>query len=206
MKKPVFPQPDNKSVSVWRYLDLPQLIHLLSTSKLYLPRADLLNDDQEGALCKLKKSVFISSWHIGEEESYAMWRIYSIAPFGLALRTTYKNLATCFKDKAVHVGCVNYIDYSTEKIPDDVFYRYFMHKRKCFAYEQEVRLIKEMSGKDRPIGIEVPIDLKKIIQYIYVSPFAEEWYYNVVGVVIKKFAPIFAKKLKWSNIKEAPLF
>lgn len=224
-KTVIFRQPTNMAMSVWRYLDLPQLIHLLSTSSLYLPRADLLNDNQEGVLLKttksrhhadlakdyihlhehIRKSMFISSWHISEEESYAMWRLYSITPFGLAIRTAYKNLANCYTDKDVYIGCVNYINYLTEDISNNNYHYYFMNKRKCFDYEQEVRLIKYVpstikSRKNYPLGIQIPINLKKVIQYIYISPMAEDWYYDVVKLTLKKFSPALSKKLRWSNI------
>jgi len=45
---PSFPQPSNPSVLVWRYMDLPKLVSLLSKSELYLRRLDLLPDKYEG--------------------------------------------------------------------------------------------------------------------------------------------------------------
>jgi len=47
-----FPQPQNMSNLVWRYMDLSKLIWLLDNKKLYLSRIDLLGDPHEGSYTK----------------------------------------------------------------------------------------------------------------------------------------------------------
>lgn len=49
-----FPQPDDPSVRVWRYLDLAKFVWLLENKKLYLSRLDLLNDPHEGSIPKFQ--------------------------------------------------------------------------------------------------------------------------------------------------------
>jgi hypothetical protein len=45
---PVFPQPDDPKVWVWRYMDFPRLVSWLTTNALVLTRLDLLDDKREG--------------------------------------------------------------------------------------------------------------------------------------------------------------
>jgi hypothetical protein len=40
------PEPDS---TIWRYLDFPRFVSLLTTRSLFLPRADLLGDPFEGS-------------------------------------------------------------------------------------------------------------------------------------------------------------
>ncbi len=49
LEHPCFPQPEDGSVRIWRYLDLAKFIWLLEKQKLYLSRLDSLNDRFEGS-------------------------------------------------------------------------------------------------------------------------------------------------------------
>ena len=45
---PLFPQPADPTVPVWRYIDLPKLVSWLTTDSLVLVRVNLLDDKREG--------------------------------------------------------------------------------------------------------------------------------------------------------------
>jgi hypothetical protein len=45
---PSFHQPDDTSISVWRYTDLSKFIWMLQKRAFYFARADLLDDPYEG--------------------------------------------------------------------------------------------------------------------------------------------------------------
>jgi hypothetical protein len=53
-----FPQPEDDSVRVWRYLDLAKFIWLIENQKLYLSGVDSLNDSHEGATPKFLAADF----------------------------------------------------------------------------------------------------------------------------------------------------
>src|SRR5688500_13900142 len=92
-----FPQPDDPSVKVCRYLNLPRFIWLLSTGCLAFARVDSLEDPFEGSVPPavyeewkqrhpdlittarrgLRKHAFVSCWHANNTESEAMWRLRS---------------------------------------------------------------------------------------------------------------------------------
>jgi hypothetical protein len=43
-----------------------------------------------------------------------------------------------------------------------------------------------------------------IVEELYVSPYAEEWYYEAVRVLLEKLAPPLAPRLRWSRLAEDP--
>ena len=45
---PAFPPPDDPEAMIWRYMDVPKFIDLVTNRRLYMARADLLGDDHEG--------------------------------------------------------------------------------------------------------------------------------------------------------------
>lgn len=132
-----------------------------------------------------REKVVVSSWHINEYESFAMWQIFTQNSEGLAIQSTIGRL-----QKAVipeqkyeqYIGEVNYIDYKKEYIPfDDVFFP-FLFKRKSFQYEREVRIISDISSSNIKIneGMKINVDINQLIEKIYIHPKSENWYKNLV--------------------------
>jgi hypothetical protein len=91
------------------------------------------------------RHTFINAWHSNEVESAAMWNLYLRGDEGIAVRTTFERLCDSFRDddRLVHVGEVRYVDYDTATIPEGNIFWPFVHKRKSFAHEQEVRAVIE---------------------------------------------------------------
>jgi hypothetical protein len=105
----------NADEKLWRYMDFTKFVSLLDQSALYLPSANMFNDNWEGSypardsfakagreriavdrLAKLvkdrenfKNRCFISCWHLSEYESAAMWMLYKSGDVGVAVQTTY---------------------------------------------------------------------------------------------------------------------
>lgn len=185
LEHPCFPQPADKSVRVWRYLDLAKFIWLLEKRKLYFSRLDLLNDPHEGTTPRLlamlrdqqfrefggeklvavipninrqtRRSLYVSCWHMGSTESEAMWRLYCPNDSGVAIQTTYQKLVESVdSDPHCYIGAVTYIDYETQGFPLNNAYYPVMHKRISFAHEQEVRLVKTLSEFWNPGAPEGP--------------------------------------------------
>ena len=87
--------PDDDSIIVWKYLDLSKFLGMLMSKRLFMSRSDKFEDQYEGTFSEptyeeIKKiaannpkfldyykshreNVVISSWHINEYESFAMW-------------------------------------------------------------------------------------------------------------------------------------
>jgi hypothetical protein len=162
----MLPQPEDAAVQVWRYMDLPRLISLLTRNELILPRVDLMIDRFEGSIpsallknggsgsevasriallrAHLRRGVYISSWHENQRESEAMWRLYCGSAEGVALSTTYAKLYGALKRHPnTAIGRVIYIDYQTDDRPnrDGNALAAFTYKRASFEHEREIRVL-----------------------------------------------------------------
>ncbi|WP_320814395.1 hypothetical protein [Flavobacterium sp.] len=198
---------------VWKYLDLSKFLDMLLSKKLFMSRSDKFEDQYEGTFSEptyeeIKKiaannpkfldyykshreKVVISSWHINEYESYAMWQIFTKNNEGLAIQSTIGRLKEALvreKKFQQNIGAVNYIDYKKEYIPfEDTFFP-FLFKRKSFQYEREVRIISDTSGNRVSIndGLKVDVDIDQLIEKIYIHPKSENWYKNLVIELMQK--------------------
>ncbi|MFV8370183.1 hypothetical protein [Flavobacterium sp. LB2R40] len=205
--------PKDPNTVVWKYLDLSKFLDLLMSEKLFMSRSDKFEDQYEGTFSEptfeeIKKlsidnpdflnyykthreKVAISSWHINEYESFAMWQIFTQNSEGLAIQSTIGRLQeslipeTSFNQ---YIGEVNYIDYKKEHIPfDDLFFP-FLFKRKSFQYEGEVRIISDIGESDIKIneGLKINVNINQLIEKIYIHPKSENWYKNLVIQLVKQ--------------------
>ncbi len=138
-----------------------------------------------------REKVVVSSWHINEYESFAMWQIFTQNSEGLAIQSTVGRLQKALlpeQNFKQYIGEVNYIDYKKEYIPfDDMFFP-FLFKRKSFQYEGEVRIISDISEENIKIndGLKIDIDINQLIEKIYIHPKSENWYKNLVIQLVKQ--------------------
>ncbi|MDQ8918338.1 hypothetical protein RFH39_08690 [Acinetobacter baumannii] len=204
-------------------MDLTQLISMLSRESLFFCRSDLFEDKFEGSNSEvnieirkqifekfgesdirqelkkemhdqIKACTYICCWHLNDFESAAMWKIYGKTNSGIAIETDYSTLVRLLPEN-IHAGLIKYIDYNCERINDNNLFSFFMHKRKSFIHEQEVRLIftdttnleQGSNYQDNAKGKEITIDLNEMIKTIHVAPTAEEWIYEAIKDVVKKY-------------------
>src|SRR5581483_11970252 len=121
-------------------------------------------------------------------ESMAMWKIYGAEFSGIALRSTYTRLLGSFADsqQPVHVGVVRYIDFDEDAEPEDEGWLPFMHKRKAYEYEQELRAVTTLGEResakadaDGPHGVYVGIDLGELVERVVLAPGTPDWVLEV---------------------------
>ncbi len=236
-----FRQPADSAIKVWRYMDLPKFIWLLTQQKLALPRLDTLADPHEGALTgktvawieryiqehqlktgwqELSKhfrdtlhQAFVSCWHANEHESEAMWRLYCGMHGGVAVQTSYAQLAESLRNHSeAYIGCVNYIDYDSDAIHEANLFAPVMHKRVAFSHEREVRVVtaplhlRSLAKEEAPRVTTLDWSPESHTQKIYVSPYAPEYFYESVLSAIRAFCPALEPRLVWSYMKAAPIF
>lgn len=205
--------PDDPETVIWKYLDLSKFVDLLLYRKLFMSRSDKFEDQYEGTFSeptfeeirKLsvhnpdfldyykthRQNVVISSWHINEYESFAMWQIFTQKSEGLAIQSTLGRLQQSLaveNEYEQHIGEVNYIDYKKEYIPFENAFFPFLFKRKSFQYEREVRIITDMTPYGQKIdnGVKIDIDICTLIEKIYIHPKSENWYKNLVIELVKR--------------------
>lgn len=213
LNNPNIKLPEVSDTIVWKYLDLSKFLDLLLSRKLFMSRSDKFEDQYEGTFSEptfeeIKKlsidnpdflnyykthreKVAISSWHINEYESFAMWQIFTQNSEGLAIQSTIKRLQDALHPENNHkqyIGEVNYIDYKKEYIPfDDMFFP-FLFKRKSFQYEREVRIITDVAEDNIKLndGLKINVDINQLIEKIYIHPKSENWYKNLVIQLVKQ--------------------
>lgn len=213
LNNPNIKLPEDPNTIVWKYLDLSKFLDLLMSQKLFMSRSDKFEDQYEGTFSEptfeeIKKlsinnpdfldyykthreRVAISSWHINEYESFAMWQIFTQNSEGLAIQSTIGRLQNALHPETnfnQYIGEVNYIDYKKEYIPfDDMFFP-FLFKRKSFQYEREVRIISDVADNTIKIndGLKINVDINELIEKIYIHPKSENWYKNLVIQLVKQ--------------------
>ncbi|NRT11097.1 hypothetical protein [Flavobacterium sp. 14A] len=213
LNNPDIKLPENPDTIIWKYLDLSKFLDLLMSRKLFMSRSDKFEDQYEGTFSeptfeeirKLsidnpdflkfykthRERVAISSWHINEYESFAMWQIFTQNSEGLAIQSTIGRLQESLhleNNYKQYIGEVNYIDYKKEYIPfDDMFFP-FLFKRKSFQYEREVRVITDVKENKITLndGLKISVDIDKLIENIYIHPKSENWYKNLVIQLVKQ--------------------
>jgi len=161
----------------------------------------------------LKKCTYISCWHVNEDENIHMWKSYADKDKAIAITSSISKLKDFVLDKesAFLLGPINYIDYQKDLVSEGNAFAPFFCKRKEYASEREFRIIKErmidideiISGnKNMPKGINIPIDIKNLVEYIYISPFSSEALKNKVIELLNSHEII--DKFKDSSLNTAP--
>ena len=231
-----FHDPPPPDAVLWRYMDFTKFVSLLEKHALFLARADKLGDPFEGAIpisniearytslkpklsdkeilihehlrVELRRFTLISCWHESSHESEAMWKVYASANSGIAIKTNFESFVESFiTDEQIHIGKVKYIDYDSEKIPEDDLLSPYLHKRKSFEHEREVRaIIQRIPPEARPenlpnlltgetptwpdicdIGIYYDVDLNILIQEVVIDPYAADWLLELVSSVAERY-------------------
>lgn len=246
-KHNIFKEPSDKNVKIWRYFDFAKFISLLETKSLWFTRADKLEDPFEGSFPKsniryrskiykdipskklpliseffrnLRQHTFLNCWHENEHESAAMWDLYSRNNEGIAIQSTFQRLSDCFRDykkEDIFIGKVTYIDYQRDWMPENNSFFPFIHKRKSFEHEKEIRALVQHFNLDKKTGkitlaidmasngLMVPVDIALLIENIYVSPKSPKWIYELVTSLLKRY-DFRDKEVNRSYLAEKPLF
>lgn len=122
----------------------------------------------------------VNCWHLNNHESAAMWQLYLKSNEGIAIQTTFQKLRDSFSmsQDDIYLGQVSYIDYETDWIAPGNILNPFVHKRKSFEHEKEIRAVlmkwpiepfdfaKDTIGQ----GLLIPVDMNILVEKIYVSP------------------------------------
>lgn len=143
-----------------------------------------------------RDKVSVNCWHLNEHESAAMWHMYSRDAASIAIQSTCERLRRVLP-RNIPIGKIRYIDYRTESVPFGNILSYFMHKRKSFEHERELRaLIWIMSMADgKPewgeaqgqSGIEIPVTLTELVEQVVISPDAPEWFLDLVVRIVERY-------------------
>lgn len=154
----------------------------------------------DNSISMIPRYHYVSCWHANNNESVAMWKIYSKSNHSIALKTKYSQLVDVISDKC-YLGQVKYFDYDKEYVHWGNAFNLVMSKRKEFEYEKEVRVVSldTCDSKCSVLGLLESIDLNKLIDEILICPNAEEWFVPLVNDLVNKYGYSF-------NIRKSSLY
>jgi hypothetical protein len=158
--------------------------------------------------------TLVNCWHMGDHESAAMWRLYARSNQAVAVQSTFNRLHFVLPEDAF-VGPVCYIDYEQDWVPEGNALAPFVCKRKSFEHEHELRAVISVLPPQRDGAIlidapnpergrSVPVDLKHLVEAVYVAPTAPTWVAELVRNVTARCG--FAFVVHQSALDAAPLF
>lgn len=142
-----------------------------------------------------KEWIDVSCWHANMHESMAMWKIYGESESSVCIVTNLEKIKSSFippDGYKMIIAKVEYISHDTDSFKIEHKLAPFMHKSNFYTYEQEVRIIgynsfckfKEMRAD---FGTKIKLDITNLIQEIKVSPYAPNWFFELLKSVCKKY-------------------
>jgi hypothetical protein len=255
--------PQFSDYPLWRYLDLPRFMSMLEESSLFFARADTLGDPFEGAYARgntqlpedqkqtleryftsVAQHFYVNCWHINQFESAAMWRLYAHREGSVAIQSSTPRLRSVLPHRLdryglpkrghIDIGQIRYLNYDLDRVFEGFTFDAFLHKRKSFDHEKEVRaffpdpdfpdiprwewivndvrgpsLCPELSKRDinfppGSTGIHIRVDLDALVERIYVSPTAPDWLRPLVQSISKRYK--LAVPVLQSRLRDTPIF
>jgi hypothetical protein len=199
--------------SVWTYMS--RFAGLTVAELDALPDDDLIRLVQRFA----NRFSYVSSWHRNDSESAGLWAQYTAAGNGVAIRTTAGKLQRVLDvgsgDYQCFIGEIRYLDYRTESWGPWHQRSAAFHKRRSFAYEQEVRAVigwphwdDFIQGRIDPAsmpdlsGLAVPVDVPDLVEAVLISPNASPWFPKLVAAVMRRYG--LQQVPVMSELTEAP--
>lgn len=153
-----------------------------------------------------RELLFVSSWHMNDYESMAMWKLYLKSGEGVAIQSTMERMVDSFANTkdVVYIGQIEYVDYEKDEIPwNNIFYP-ALHKRKGFEHEREVRAIVMPESLDNSPGKLIAVDLNILIDRIFVAPNSPVGVHDLVKKVISRYC--LSKKVVHSGLEQGPMY
>src|ERR687898_80213 len=128
-----------------------------------------------------RELILINPWHYNEYESAAMWNLYSHENAGIAIQSTTTRLSKCFRrnnEDTIWIGKVQYLDFSNEWMEKTA-----NKEEKVSSFKPRIVNPRELTDK----GKYVSADLQILIEKVYIAPYAESWFKEVVESLLSKY-------------------
>ncbi len=147
---------------------------------------------------RVRNAFGINCWNIGVDDKEFLWKVYGQHDDCIAIVSTFRSLKAAFEktQRNIFIGKVKYCDYNKTLLPTGNGFYPIMHKRDCYAYENELRAViwEEETYQDKqkiPFkydnGEYVEIDSSALIQKVVISPFCGNYLLNVVSDLLCKY-------------------
>lgn len=151
-----------------------------------------------------RNKTYVNCWHINEVENYLMWKSYTNMNDSIAIKTNFMNLIDSLQctPKEIYISQIQYTDFANDnsesklggRTPNQfqIVLDMLFKKTLYFKHENELRLITDnltyenkyhvamipahinLHELDSNNGMEISIDIDKLIDEIYIAPNANE--------------------------------
>lgn len=153
----------------------------------------------------LRSYFHASCWHMSDHESYLMWKAY--ADRGYAIRTTFERIQASFDGFAgvITGGEVDYVNFSRDDVELGNAFTLVTSKDLPYRDEREFRLFfwppepRNSAHPLQPNGARIPVDLRLLVETIYVSPLI-----GVASAAVRQAASARGIHIVSSSILEKP--
>ena len=129
-----------------------------------------------------KKTTYLSSWNNQENESFALWKLYTSDRSAIAINSNIDRLKDTFRNETTHtqyIGQILYHDGINYSFRGNLFDP-VMHKWNYYEFEKEIRVVTSFPAASifaldtHPEGIRLKVDLDILLDSIYLAPNATE--------------------------------
>lgn len=150
-------------------------------------------------LRKFTSGIQVNCWHNNNDESEAMWKLYSGSHSGVAIKTSVSRLAQAIidpSDAIAAIGRVKYFDFFDDTIPLHKFVNdgqlFPLLKRKSFEHEREIRvyITQQLDGDMDQLRIDpvrLKVDPRVLIERVVLSPYSNKGSLENIKKVCEKF-------------------
>ncbi len=193
----------------------------------------------------IRLHTFVNCWNRGDVEGAALWGLYVPPEGGVAIKSSFRRLTRSFgaargvtrnshedgsflMGDGVYDGQVRYVDYDRDLIPEHMSLPQFVHKRRSFEFENEVRALFQRfpppksrdehkvsfdiqgtattvgEEENLPAGELVRVSLSTLIDAIHVSPVAPPWFADLVRSVCARYR--LDKPVVQSSLADEPVY
>tara|TARA_R110002049_G_scaffold1385_6_gene10885 strand:+ start:384 stop:887 length:504 start_codon:yes stop_codon:yes gene_type:complete len=151
----------------------------------------------------------LNCWHINENQSDAMWKIFLDTKNGIAIKSTVGNIIESLRESEdnINISKVYYRDFNKVTFQELMLEKknkmsigrsinQFNYKRTSFEHEKELRLfhvdlpiphvIKNGIPREPLTHKHIDIDISELINEIVIAPFADDWFKTMVESLTKK--------------------
>jgi hypothetical protein len=154
-----------------------------------------------------RQNAYVSCWSASEHESHALWRIYCGSTDGVAIQTTFARLRESIGGLSLYKVAYE-LPGARRQTPTLV--DLVTKKRPMFAYEQEVRVLRDATRgavpELEPLGYPLEWDPEHIVQSIRVHPEADFSFLETLTATVAHYAPALKDSVEWSAMREPPPF
>jgi hypothetical protein len=190
-KKKISVEAYNDSIKEKYNIDLYKLLYLRSLSPQ--KAREYISSTVDESVVKIR-SCYVNCWHLGEFESYPMWKTYANSLGSIAIRSTYGKLKESLPSTFT-IGKVDYFDLENiseinHRVENELPPAYFPFfcKRVYFTSENEIRVVTFRNYEISRVitGFAVKVDLPRLIDAIYISPSSPDWHLKVISNYLKE--------------------